>query len=259
MTINYKEASIYFSVEGQGPAVVLLHGFLEDSTMWDDLTPRLSQTHTVVAIDLLGHGKSDALGYIHSMEAMAEAVEAVLSHLNIVNTTFIGHSMGGYVALAFAKLYTNRIQGLCLLNSTFQPDSEERKALRTRANKMAQQNFEAIIKMSFANLFSAESKIQHEKAYKKALSTALKTSLQGYMAANEGMKHREDFSAFFALADFKKLILLGKKDTLLDLDYILNYAKNHGITTSVFSEGHMSHIENKREFLDSIMVFIENT
>ncbi len=166
--------------------------------------------------------------------------------------------MGGYVALAFAKLYTQQVKGICLLNSTFQEDSDERKDLRTRANKMAQQNFSNIVKMSFANLFSEVSKIKHKTEYRKALNIALQTSLQGYMAANEGMKHRKDFSEFFAQAPFKKKMILGKKDTLLDLDFILEYAKKNTIDVNVFSEGHMSYIENKNEFLEQTVYFIEN-
>ncbi|MBQ0769667.1 MAG: alpha/beta hydrolase [Bizionia sp.] len=257
MILKYKGAALYYTAKGHGEAVVLLHGFLEDHTMWDDVVKLASQNKTVIAIDLLGHGKTDSLGYIHSMQTMAEAVKAILDHLIINEVTFVGHSMGGYVALAFAKHYQNQVKGLCLLNSTFQPDSDDRKLLRTRANKMAQQNFESIVRMSFANLFTPESKLQYESEYKRALTTALKTSLQGYMAANEGMKNREDLSDFFAEAPFKKLMLLGEKDTLLDLNLILEYAKQNTIDATVFSEGHMSYIENKAEFLRSVMSFIE--
>jgi len=258
MILEYKGVSLNFTLEGCGETIVLLHGFLEDHSMWNDLVALTAKNNTVVTIDLLGHGKTDSLGYIHSMEAMANAVKAILDHLNISEVAFIGHSMGGYVALAFAEQYQHQVKGVCLLNSTFQPDSESRKLLRTRANKMAQQSFENIVRMSFANLFSAESKLLYKTEYVKALNTALKTSLQGYMAANEGMKIREDFSVFFAEASFKKQILLGKKDTLLERDFILEYAKKNNIDIAVFSEGHMSYIENKTEFLRKTMHFIEN-
>lgn len=258
MILEYKGVTLNFTVEGNGEAIVLLHGFLEDHSMWNDLVALTSKNNTVVAVDLLGHGKTDSLGYIHSMETMADAVKAILDHLNINEVTFIGHSMGGYVALAFAEKYRNQVKGMCLLNSTFQPDSDSRKLLRTRANKMAQQSFENIVRMSFANLFSTKSKLLYETEYVNALNTALKTSLQGYLAANEGMKIRKDFSVFFAEASFKKQILLGEKDTLLERDFILAYAEKNNIDIAVFSEGHMSHIENKTEFLKKTMHFIEN-
>ncbi|RAJ18058.1 alpha/beta fold hydrolase [Olleya aquimaris] len=257
MTITHKNASVWYSVSGKGPAVVLLHGFLEDSTMWQDLVPLLSSKNKVICIDLLGHGKSESIGYVHTMEDMADAVHTVLKHLKLRKYTFIGHSMGGYVALAFAKQNTHNIKGLCLLNSTYSADDDEKKQLRTRANQMIQTNFNNMVRMSFANLFSAESKVKHQEAFDAALQIALKTSLQGYMAAQEGMKLREDNSKFFANATFKKLIIIGKKDTVIDVESTIEFSKKHVIDYQVFSEGHMSHIENKEEFLQAIGYFIE--
>ncbi|WGD35601.1 alpha/beta hydrolase [Olleya sp. YS] len=257
MTITYKNASIWYTVTGNGPAIVLLHGFLEDSSMWRDLVPLLSKKNKVVCIDLLGHGKTESIGYVHTMEDMADAVCAILKYLKLRKYTFIGHSMGGYVALAFAKLYTKNVKGLCLLNSTYEADDEERKLLRTRANKMIQTNFNNMVRMSFANLFSAESKVKHQEAFDAALQIALKTPLQGYMAAQEGMKLREDNSKFYANATFKKQIIIGEKDPVINVESTIAFAKKYSIDYQVFSEGHMSHIENKEEFLQEIVHFIE--
>ncbi|OIQ23647.1 alpha/beta hydrolase [Lacinutrix sp. MedPE-SW] len=257
MILEYKGINIFYTDTGNGPAVILLHGFLEDLTMWNDLTPQLSKKNRVISIDLLGHGNTNSLGYIHTMEDMAVAVHAVIKYLNLKKLIFIGHSMGGYVALSFSKLFPKHVTGLCLLNSTFKSDTNERKELRLRANKMAQNNFENLVKMSFANLFSAQSKIKYKEDYIKALDIALKTSLQGYMAANEGMRQREDFSDFFANASFKKLILLGKKDTLIDINSIAKYAENQNIELHLFSEGHMSYIENKVDFIKQLVHFVE--
>ncbi len=102
MTIQYKETTIFYTDIGKGNTIVLLHGFLENSTMWQRFIPELSKRNRVVCIDLLGHGQTDCLGYIHSMEDMADAVAEVLNHLKIRRSIFIGHSMGGYVAWVFA-------------------------------------------------------------------------------------------------------------------------------------------------------------
>lgn len=83
----------------------------------------------IICIDLLGHGHTGCLGYVHSMELMAETVEAVLKHLKITRSTFIGHSMGGYVALAFAEKNPDALRGLCLMNSTASPDTLEKKKI----------------------------------------------------------------------------------------------------------------------------------
>ena len=78
MILPFKGANIYFETHGKGPAIVLLHGFLENSTMWKNLIPELSKKNKIIIIDLLGHGNSDSLGYIHTMELFAETVAAVI-------------------------------------------------------------------------------------------------------------------------------------------------------------------------------------
>lgn len=258
MILEYKDTPIFYTTTGKGQTIVLLHGFLEDHSMWKNILPSLSKTNQVVTIDLLGHGKSGCLGYIHTMEDQAKMVNAVLNKLGLNQFIFIGHSMGGYVALAFSKLFPESINGICLMNSTYQADDKERKLLRTRANKMVQNNFENMVRMSFSNLFSAFSKLHYKTEYEEALQIALKTSLQGYMAAQEGMKIREDFSNLFKNAKYNKAIILGKKDTVLDFTTISEFAKQHNIKTSVFNEGHMSHIENKKKLETAILHFVEN-
>ena len=81
--ILFKNAKIHYKDFGKGKAIVLLHGFLENSTMWNDFINEWSRQNRIITIDLLGHGKSECLGYVHSMELMAEAVAEVLSHLKI--------------------------------------------------------------------------------------------------------------------------------------------------------------------------------
>ena len=100
-THTFKNIPLSYSDDGKGSVVVLLHGFLENSTMWKDLIPVLSKTNRVITIDLLGHGNTPCLGYVHSMELMAEAVEAILKSLRIRKIKLIGHSMGGYCCIGF--------------------------------------------------------------------------------------------------------------------------------------------------------------
>ena len=107
MILEHKGINIFYTVKGKGTALVLLHGFLENSSMWHPFIPNLTQRNRVVCIDLLGHGKTNCLGYAHPMELMSEAVEAVLKHLRLRKYYMIGHSMGGYVALSFAEKNPN--------------------------------------------------------------------------------------------------------------------------------------------------------
>ena len=114
----FKGTKTHFESVGRGPAIVLLHGFLEASSMWNFAWQKLGKNRRYIRIDLPGHGKSECLGYTHQMEEMAELVNAVLVELKVRRCQIIGHSMGGYVSLAFAELYPETIKGVCLMNST---------------------------------------------------------------------------------------------------------------------------------------------
>ena len=133
MRLNFKGTDIFYEDAGKGSAVVLLHGFLENVTIWNSLKEELLSRYRVITIDLLGHGKTGCLGYVHTMEMMAETVKAVLDELMVRRVSLIGHSMGGYVALAFAEAHPDDVKALVLVNSTTSADSEVKKKNRDRA------------------------------------------------------------------------------------------------------------------------------
>ena len=256
-SLSFKNIKISYTDSGKGPVVVLLHGFLENKRMWKEIVPKVSNTNRVLAIDLLGHGQTDCLGYVHSMELMAEVVLAVLKLLRIRKITIIGHSMGGYVSLALADKRPEMIRGLCLLNSTSLSDDTVRKKLRERANKMVQSNFTNMVRMSFVNLFGEENKAVFAFEIENALNDALKTSLQGYMACQEGMRIRPNRMAVLKNYSFKKLYILGKKDPVLSVEEALEEAKEIQAESVILSGGHMSHIENTHELLIALQKFVK--
>jgi pimeloyl-ACP methyl ester carboxylesterase len=255
--IHYKNTSVSYSDIGTGTAVVLLHGFLENKTMWKDLAPSLAKKNRVIAIDLLGHGETDCLGYVHSMEENAEIVKTILSHLRIRKAIFIGHSMGGYVALAFAELYPETIKGIVLLNSTAKEDSEERKINRDRAIKAVKQNYINFVRMSITNLFNENNRDRLENEIEKVKLAALKTPLQGIVATLEGMKIRKNRQFILKETDFPKLLILGKKDGVLIYDENISQIENTNTKLITFPDGHMSHIENKEELEKVIIGFLK--
>ena len=257
MILEYKKVKINYTLSGEGSTIVLLHGFLETIDMWNTLLPELSKTHQVICIDLLGHGKTSCMGYVHTMEVMSEAVLAVLTHHNIKQADFIGHSMGGYVALALAEKEPDLFKGLCLMNSTYEADNDERKELRTRAMAMARANYKNLVRMSFANLFAPKSREVYRQDYENALNIALQTPVQGYIAAQEGMKLRPNRFEIFKNLNCKKCIVVGKKDSLMSSEKLKRQIKNTNIDYVELSEGHMSYIENKSELSYFILLFIE--
>ena len=256
MTLEYKGIHINYLDEGQGKPIVLLHGFLENSTMWKNLTPHLLKNNRVISIDLLGHGKTHCLGYVHTMEDMADAVNAVLIKLNINECTLIGHSMGGYVALAYAEVNSEKINGLCLMNSTAQEDSEERKLNRDRAIKAVKHNHKVFVSMAVTNLFAIDNRTRLSKEIEDAKTEALKTPLQGIIAALEGMKIRKDRTHILKESGFKKMLIVGKKDHILNTKTLKVQTENTDVQIVEFSDGHMSHIENKEELSYNIIHFV---
>lgn len=255
--VLYKNTKISYSDSGKGNAIVLLHGFLENQTMWQNLVPELSKKYRVITIDLLGHGESGCLGYLHSMEDNANAVHSVLSKLRIRKAIFVGHSMGGYVGLAFAELYPATVKGLVLLNSTSKADSEERKTNRNRAIKAVKKDYVGFIRLSIANLFNPDNRERLVYEIEKVRAEALKTPLQGIVASLEGMKIRKDREVLLHLTPYPKLLVLGEKDPVLNYEDGLKQIENTTVKLAAFPDGHMSHIENREELKKVLLNFFK--
>ena len=255
--ILYKNTKISYSDTGKGNAVVLLHGLLENQTLRQDLVPELRQKNRIITIDLLGHGETECMGYVHSMEDNAEVVQAVLSKLRIRKAVFVGHSMGGYVALAYGELYPENVRGLVLLNSTSKADSEERKTNRDRAIKAVKKDYTTFIRLSIGNLFSPDNRERLIDEIEKVKNEALKTPLQGVVASLEGMKIRKDREVLLHLTPYPKMLILGKNDPVLNYEDSLDQIEDTAVKLVTFPDGHMSHIENKDELKTVLLEFFK--
>ena len=142
-----------FHVEGEGPAIVFLHGFLESSSMWGYL--ELSELpFKKLFIDLPGHGKSELNANFDapSLQFFVDEVRLVLNHLQITGFSVVGHSMGGYVAMLL-KQQVEGCKKVILLNSNFWSDSEQKKKDRVRVADIAFKAKSILINESIPNLF----------------------------------------------------------------------------------------------------------
>jgi len=224
--------------------------------MWQDLVPELSKKYRVITIDLLGHGNTECLGYVHSMEENATMVQAVLAEMRIRKAILVGHSMGGYVALAFAEIFPMKMKGLVLLNSTAKADSEERKANRDRAIKAVKKDYVTFVRLSISNLFSPNNREKLNNEIEKVKLEALKTPLQGIVASLEGMKIRKDREDLLHFATYPILLILGKKDPILNYEENLKQIENTPVKLVSFPDGHMSTIENREELQEVLLDFV---
>jgi len=230
--IPYKNINIHYQLSGKGTTVLLLHGFLENKEMWQFAHNEFSKTHQVLSIDLLGHGKTGCLETDHSMLAMGNAVKAVCDHLKIVT-------------------------GICLMNSNYFADSQEKKDIRKRANEMVKTQFQNLVRMSFMNLFAQRSIDLFKNEIASVLEQALQTPITGYIKASKGMITRLDYSDFFANLEIPKTIFLGAKDPVMPAKPIIEFCNKQQITYHLLDKGHMSHIEDKPELIHSLREFFE--
>lgn len=256
-SITYKKTDIRFYDKGKGNALVFLHGFLENLNMWDPYFEQFSKRHRLIAIDLIGHGKSGCTGYIHSMEDMADCVHAVLHELKIRKATLIGHSMGGYVALAFAELYAEQVRGIALVASTTRADSADRKVNRDRAIQLIKKSSHTFVSIAIANLFSEQARTTWGAEIEKAKTAALKTPVQGIIAALEGMKSRPDREVLLHFGPYPITFILGEDDTVMPIAELESEIIGSNATKTILSGGHMLHIENTLKLGEALHKFIK--
>ncbi len=218
--------------------------------------PELMKTYTVVILDLPGHGQSGVFGAVHSMEFMAEAIQQLLSELKFESFILVGHSMGGYVALAYAEKYPNQISKLILLNSTSQSDSAERKLNRNRAIKLLAQEKTGFIGMAISNLFSEHSRKHYAKDIERLKLEAMQFSTEGIIANIKGMRDRKDRTLVLKNFQHPKWIVSGTDDPIVTLEQSKLLSKNTQSTLKIVQGSHMSWLENKEEIV-KMLHFIE--
>jgi pimeloyl-ACP methyl ester carboxylesterase len=247
-TAVFKKGKVTFSDSGKGRAVVLLHGFLGSLEIWEQTITNLSKSYRVIAIDLPGHGGTDNFGYVHSMELMAKCVKAVLDHLKLKRYVLIGHSMGGYVALAFADLFPDNICGICLYHSSAYADSEEKKRDRSRSVKVVKANHKIYTNEVIRNLFAAKNIKYLKRELAFASRIARKTKKQGIVASLEGMKDRVDRRIILGLVDYPIMMVIGEHDNVLPPAQLLEQAQTIKNKHILYLEhdGHMGFLESPK-------------
>lgn len=224
--MNVFGAKIRYSDSGKGRVVVLLHGFLESLEVWygNGFAQELSKHYRIVAIDLPGHGKSDCVGYVHRMERMAKVVKCVMDQLGLRRYTLIGHSMGGYVSLAFAEKYPEHVTGLCLFHSTAYADSEAKRIDRERAIRLVKKAPLKYTNALVTNLFALANFRYMQEEIRWMRKIASRTKVQGVVACLEGMKIRKDRTAILRYGKFPILIIAGTRDNVLPYDSLQQLA-----------------------------------
>jgi pimeloyl-ACP methyl ester carboxylesterase len=234
--------SLHYTVQGEGPAWVFLHGFLESSTMWDDL-PLDNLPIQQIRIDLPGHGWSFELLNTPSIQLMALEVQRVLEHLAISKFSVVGHSMGAYVGLELSKM--RGFEHLILLNSNCWSDSEQKKQDRLRVANFVHQAKSHFIREAIPNLFSnPQEQLQVIEALIKEANCM---SPEAIAFAALAMRERTDFTEFVNAHPEKFTFIHGKLDRLVSVEEL--QAKITGPSIHLLDCGHMAYVEAREEVL----------
>jgi len=218
---EFRKERVRFSDKGKGRALVLLHGFLESLEIWKEFSEKLSKHFRVISIDLPGHGQTPCMGYVHTMELMAECVKAVMDSLGLRRYVVAGHSMGGYAALAFAELFQKNVSGLCLFHSTALPDSQEKKKDRERVIEIVKKDHKQFVAELIPKLFAPKNLSLFKEEVSKAKEIAANTYKEGIVAALRGMKDRPSREMVLKNAKYPVLFIIGKQDAILAWENLL--------------------------------------
>ena len=234
-----------YEISGNGKEnLVLLHGFMENLLIWEEMEEKLSQDFTLIKIDLPGHGLSKIYSDVHSMELNAEEVKKVTDKLKLGKFHLLGHSMGGYTSLAFAEKFPDDLKSLTLFFSTYFADDEEKKEQRRKSFRIIKEAFRTYVNAGIPNLFNENEKDILEGKIDLAKEIALSTKPDGVLAAVKGMMERTDKKSVMEKFEGKILVIAGKYDNAVKTDVMLkNLPEKTNIKSYLLDCGHNGHWE----------------
>jgi len=260
MDILYKNIPIYYTDQGKGNVLVLLHGYTESSEIWTDFALELSKEFRVITIDLPGHGRSGMVAEVHTMELMAEVVKTVLTQLNVNRCAIVGHSMGGYVTLAFVRKYASMVMGMGLFHSSSLADSDEVKYQRERTIEIIKSSHHKFLNGFIPELFAEENRDKFKTQIEKLIHNAEKMSPEALISAQEGMRQRTSTLDVLINANCPVLFIAGQKDSRVPFENVWVQMALTNITHALIMKnvGHMGYLEAYSETLHAVRSFTQS-
>ena len=199
--------------------VVLLHGYLESMLVWDEFISLLKDSVRVVVIDLPGHGVSVVNGEVHTMEYLAECVAEAMKALGIDRYSVVGHSMGGYVALAMAELYPSSLNSVVLLSSTTSADSQEKCDRRRREIELIKAGKKNTLARLVPHAGFAPENVKRLKDYIEDIAELiLLAEDEGVMAILAGMIERKSRGEQLRDSGIPHLFIFGRYDYYIPVE-----------------------------------------
>lgn len=215
--MNPNLIDLHYTEQGQSTPLVLLHGFPFSNALWRDQANGLADFCRVITPDLRGHGASPTPGGIYTMELMAQDVLRLLDTLGVEKAAIMGHSMGGYVALAMWRLAPDRFTAFGLIASHVWPDTEEvRQGRYNQVNAVEQRGARAMAEAMLPRLFGPHL-AEDEPIKESAEMMMMANKPAGIIGALRGIAIRPDSSDLLPTVNVPTLILAGDSDLIVPL------------------------------------------
>lgn len=260
-TLEIDGHTVHYRDEGRDnpKTVVLLHGFMQSLDVWSSYVLTYMSGYRVVTIDLPGHGQTDTFSEIHTMNFMAKVVRDVLNHIGVERCVMVGHSMGGYVALAFADMFPYALRGLGLVNSHALADSEEKRASREEICHMVLDNKAKFIVDFVPRLFADCRREEMSQDIKYLKDQCLETSVESICAAQLGMARRPSRVNVLEELDVPVLLVYGKNDSRLPAELAVAHAllPRRAEMLMLDKSGHMTFLEERDYVKARIANFVD--
>lgn len=240
---NYK---IAYHISGKGFPVILLHGFCEDLSMWNQLEPVITNKgYQFISVNLPGFGESDVIPDI-SIDGMAEMLNQLFDHLGLSHLILLGHSMGGYITLSFAALFSKRLKGIGLIHSHPYPDSPETKLKRDKViSFLDEYGSELYAKGLIPRLFPPEFVKKNSHIINNLVDKAAKLPIENIATATIAMRDRADRTDILKTIEVPVLFIVGKEDKLESQDLLIQQTHLPNVASIHILEnvGHMGPFE----------------
>jgi pimeloyl-ACP methyl ester carboxylesterase len=239
--------------------VVLLHGYLESILVWEEFIPLIYKSVRVVTLDLPGHGISEVKGSVHTMDYLADVVSAALKALGIASAYIVGHSMGGYVALALCERHPEQVAGVVLLHSTPNADSEEKRKNREREISLVKSGKKELLAQTAPGAgFAADNRSRCKDFIEDLVEIVHMTEDEGIVALLGGMMARKDQNDMLRELPAPQLFIFGRKDEYIPEAVAQTIAEAHPQAKVVWMDnsGHMSFVEQPQQCAQALLSFV---
>jgi len=259
--LDYKGKSIRYQVKGQARKVlVLLHGYLESLEVWSDFSNLLEAHYKVISIDIPGHGKSEMVQPQHDMDLLADVVHQVIQSEGIDQFTLVGHSLGGYVTLAYLEHFPNNLEGVVLFHSHPFADSEPVKTNRKREIGLVNNGKKSvIINTNIPKAFANENLERFKDSVEHIRQIALETPDEGIVANLKGMMSRPDRTQLVKNTLKPFLLIAGVGDNYINYEQVIPeiVLPVNGQLMTLERSGHMGFIEETDQALFALRTFLD--